>query len=170
MQPIQIVQTMPTWYLIFQTITTVMIVGTFIVYLLQLRAMRGQLDASRQAASAQNMLSLVDFVQAPHARDAREAVIRSLPTKALSKWSEADRRAAFIVCGTYDIVGRIVQFGLVPKEPIVDIWGPSIKECFEILSPFFEELQEAGEIGSIYWNGFQWLYEQATRSGPRFSG
>jgi hypothetical protein len=163
-------QAMPTWYLVLQTITNIAIVGTFIIYWRQFVAMRGQLDASRQAASAQNMLSLVDFLQASHVRDAREIVIRCLSGKALSDWAEADRRAASIVCSNYNVVGLIVQLGLVRKEHIVDTWGPSIRTCFEIVTPFIEEMQDAGHMGSTYWNGFHWLYEEVTRRGLPFSG
>jgi hypothetical protein len=147
-----------------------MIVGTFIVYLLQLKAMREQLDAARQAASAQNMLSLVDFLQAPHVRDARRTVITSLSTKAFSDWGDDDRRAASVVCSTYDLASIIIQRGLVPKEPIVDNWGPSIKKCFESVSPFLEEMQKAEHMGPTYYNDFRRLYEEVARRGLPISG
>ena len=76
----------PTWYLVLQTMANAAIAGTFVIYWRQLKAMRGQLEASRQAATAESILQLVNFLQAFHIRDAREIVITRLSHVPFLEW------------------------------------------------------------------------------------
>ena len=143
---------------IIEALATIVIAITLVIYLKQLFVMRDQLTAMRSGAQAQNFLSLVQYLQAPDVREAREVVIRLLQNKAFKDWDEQDCRHASAVCSTYDVTGIIIRLGLVAPKPIVENWGPSIKQCFEACEPLIKERRRTA--GPTYWDDFDWLYSQ----------
>ena len=143
---------------------------TLWVYYRQLCTMSEQLQATRGAASAQNILALTSFLQAPEVRAARETVRVKLAKKDFSTWSEDERREASRVCSTYDVAAIIIRLGLVPSEPFVQNWGPSIRHCFEVTKHLIEEMQRPENSGSNYWDDFGWLYQQVVQGGQQPAG
>ncbi len=140
--------------LVVQAVTGTAIVGTFIVYYLQLRTMQGQLIALRDSSRAQNILEVVNFLQSNDVRAARTVVREQLRNKDTSKWDDLERQAASRVCATYDVAAILLREGLVPIEPFTDNWGPSIKDCYEVLLPYVQEMQQPSRSGPEYWNDF----------------
>ncbi len=145
----------------FQPCTLFLVFITFLIYFLQLQTMQAQLRAAREGVASQNLLSLVAFLQEEPTRQARRRVIKQLSTLTREQWSEEDRNAADKVCSTYDIAAILLRNGFVDYRTIADNWGPSIKQCFEILRPYIREIQMPDEAGPAYWNDFEWLYQKA---------
>jgi len=133
---------------------------TLYVYYKQLHTMSAQLQAGRDASSAQNILSLTNFLQAPEVRAARETVRAQLDSKDFEHWDDSERRKASMVCSTYDVAAIIIKMGLVPPEPFVENWGPSIRHCYEVTKPLIVEMQKPENSGSACWDDFGWLYQQ----------
>jgi hypothetical protein len=142
-----------------QVISSFIIALTLIVYFLQLRTMRQQLNFSHEATTAQSILALINFLQDDKVRAARATVIKSLSRKKMEDWSEEEKNAASRVCSTYDIAAVLIKMGLVPSKPFVENWGPSIKKCYKILEPFISEMQKPQNAGPDYWNDFGDLYK-----------
>jgi len=140
-----------------QVSATILIAFTFLVYVLQLRAMRS-------ASTAQNILSVINYLQDPAIREARRLVLTDLKGKPVASWTEADRRMASHVYATYDMAGILIQRGLVPKDLFVSNWGESIVKCYEILEPFLTELHTDAP-GAKYGIHLKWLREEAVRHG-----
>jgi hypothetical protein len=134
---------------------------TVVVYYRQLRTMQRQLGESRNAAVGQNILNLASFLQTQDVRSARDLTRNDLRSKDWHQWSDSERRAASMVCATYDLAAVVMRFGLVPPEPFIRNWGPSIRDCYGILRPFIKEMQKLENSGPEYWDDFDWLYEQA---------
>ena len=139
--------------LIIQTIISVAMVATFLVYYFQLRAMRS-------ASAAQSILSLVIFLQAADVRTARGVVRKDLVNKTRKAWSADEEFHASLVCSSYDVAAILIRKGLVESETFLDNWGPSIKHCYEVLREYVQEMQKPENSGPLYWNDFGWLYEQ----------
>jgi hypothetical protein len=147
------------------------LVLTLWVYYQQLKAMQGQLETARSASTAQHVLALATFLQAEHVRDAREQVRVRLGSKAFLDWDHDDRRHASRVCSTYDVAAIVIRMGLVPAEPFVHNWGPSIIACYKIAKPLIDELQREENSGKTYWDDLDWLYKQAVLAiGPATPG
>jgi hypothetical protein len=146
--------------LIIQGAVGVAIVATLGVYFRQLRTMQCQLTATRESSVAQNILAVVNFLQAEDVRAARTIVRRQLRSKPMNEWSEQEREAASRVCATYDVAAVLLREKLVPLGPFVENWGPSIADCHQILLPFIEKMQEPTKSGPNYWDDFGWLYAQ----------
>jgi hypothetical protein len=145
------------WSLILQLLIWGAMIATFIVYSRQLRAMR-------DSATGQNILSLVQFLQAPYVRKARETVRKRLKGKTLDQWSEDEKRDAALVCSTYDVASILIfQQSLVPPEPFVSNWGASITDCYNVCLPYIQEMQKPENSGPSYWNDFANLAEAARR-------
>jgi hypothetical protein len=149
-----------TAQLVIQVVAVAALLLTLYVYYRQLRTMGAQLQSARDASSAQNILALTNFLQAPEVRAAREVVRVNLAQKHFQDWNDDERREAARVCSTYDVAAIIIRLGLVPREPFVENWGPSIRHCFEVTRPFIEEMQRPENSGPTYWDDFGWLYQE----------
>lgn len=145
------------WTLILQLLIWVAMIATFIVYYRQLRAMR-------ESATGQNILSLVQLLQAPDVRQARETVRKHLKGKPLEQWSEDEKRDAAVVCATYDVASILIfQQRLVPPEPFVTNWGASIIDCYDVCLPYVKAMQMPENSGPNYWNDFAQLAKASRR-------
>lgn len=140
-----------------QTVATVVIAATFVVYILQWLAMR-------RGSTAQNIISVVQYIQDLDTRRARKHVIVNIGEKSFQAWDEQDRNSAATVCSSYDVVAILVKRELVPIDIIVENWGPSIKLCYPICRPYISEMRNSA--GSQYWDDFEWLYNQVIRNFP----
>ena len=152
--------------IILQFLVWVAMIATFMVYYKQLKTMR-------TSATGQNILSLVNFLQAPHVRDSRTIVREILNSKPYGSWTAEEKRAASLVCSTYDAAAILIfQQRLVPSEPFVTNWGGSIKACYEILEPHMIEMRKPELSGEEYWDNFRQLYEGVCtqRSNKRLLG
>jgi hypothetical protein len=147
--------------LVIQVVSTAFIALTFILYFFELRTLRAQLDEAKRSTTAQSLLSLINFLQVEHVREARELVITTLRNRPYKDWDAEQKRAASKVCSCYDVAAILIRMDLVPLEPIVDNWGPSIVLCYEILRPLIEEMQKPENAGPTYWDDYVWLYEQS---------
>lgn len=150
-----------------QTVATVFIALTLGVYWLQFRTMQLQLNTMKDSARGQNILALVNFLQEKSVVDARRTDIEALPNMKMSEWIKNDdyKEKASTVCSTYDVVGIFIREQLVPPEPFVDDWGPSIVNCYETLEDFVKHMQES-KAGPDYWNDFKVLYQCAKHRHP----
>ena len=138
--------------LALNTIVMLIMIGTLIFTVRQLREMR-------RSAVGQNTLAMIQLLQNPEVRRARTTVLASLRTKPMDDWSEEDRREASLVCATYDVLSVLLyQCDIAPDDPFVENWGPSIRNCFEVLKPFIEMMQLPENGGASYWNDFERLY------------
>jgi hypothetical protein len=78
--------------------------------------MSTQLHVDREAATAQNILTLINFLQDPEVRAARETVFTKLQDKDINSWTEKERSGAARVCSSYDVAAIIIKMGLVPTD------------------------------------------------------
>ena len=161
--------------LAMQVITNLVLGFNLLVYFLQWRTMQKQLQAGREqlriaqgGVSAQNLFSLVNYLQEPDARDSRAWVLQKLRGKDFHSWSEEDRAHASRVCSKYDMVGILVRQGIVPIEPVIGSWGPSIRKCHSILDPFISAMRVRN--GPAYWDDFDWLHLKAVNCSAAEGG
>src|SRR5262249_9253861 len=125
--------------LIAQIIGTVALLVTLGIYYLQLRTMAEQVAAMRRGTDAQQILSLLNFIESEEVRVAREVVYTTLHRKHFSEWTESELQAASRVCASFATTGRVLKLGIVPIEPILEGWEPSLRRCYQILGPFLRE-------------------------------
>src|SRR5437899_2200628 len=126
---------MPTWYLVLQTIANGAIAGTFVVYFLQLKAMRGQLAAARDASLGQNLLAVHSFIfEETFRHDRRTLIELGEAAKHLRSWSPEERRAAERVCAAYNLVGLLIAYDVIPFK-LVDDLRYSMTKCHDAAAP-----------------------------------
>jgi hypothetical protein len=138
--------------------------GAFVSFYLvfrQLKIMGLQNELTKNASEAQSIISLVNFLQADEARDARMAVRSSLSKTHHSAWDESQIRHASTVCANYDVVAALLKTELVNnKHVILENWGVSIKHCHQVLAPFIESKRKEHGGDLSYWKNFEWLRNQ----------
>jgi hypothetical protein len=153
-----------TLTLLLQLIVGVAAFVTLLFLYKQLRVMQDQLLAMQETTKAQSALSLVNFLQAPEVRAARQTVREVLSKKPHTKWSAAERQAASMVCANYDVAAGLLRAHLAPAELVVNNWGPSVRHCHKVLEPYVAE-HRSGTGGHLsYWSNFDWLCSEAKRS------
>lgn len=146
---------------ITQTVTTLFIIATFIVYYRQLKTMQHQLDAARSAAQGQNLLSVLQYIQQERLGAARRTLV-SLSEKPVSDWVADERTAANLACGAYDIAANLARRNIIPLEPLVAVWGYSIERCYAVAEPLIKEYRApTGGRSDDYWDDFEWLRNQS---------
>jgi len=136
---------------------------TLVINYQQMRTMAEQVMAVRRSTNAQQLLSLLTFIESDEMRAALVVVYTTLHRKHFSEWTESELQAASRICAGFATVGAIVRSGLVPAEPLLQGWEPSLRRCFQILEPFLREMQKPENGGAQYWIGFEWLHGQLDR-------
>jgi hypothetical protein len=145
-----------------QVLSSVAIVGTFIIYYFLLLA-------ARRASEAQNLLTTITYLQQPHVRAARGSLLNLLDRKTdmpkpLADWQEEDRAAAATAISGYDAVAILCRRNIVPVDVIVENWGNSILRCRKAAQPLLDEYRKPEHYGAAYWDDFEWLYTKARNS------
>jgi hypothetical protein len=143
------------WFEIVSTLVLIITVGVMI----------WQNFISRAATQSANTMELINFLQEDDTRQARKTVITTLKGKPLEYILESPEkhRAASKVCSTYDVAGILLGEKFARTEIFLDNWGPSISDCYEILSEFIMFMQDENRMGKKYWDDFQWLYNQVVK-------
>ena len=80
-----------------------------------------------------------DILQDATTRHARLVTLSGLKSLAMTHWGDDHARAADVVCKSYDGVGKIVRYGLLPAEFVIDSWGQEIRETWSILHEFVNQ-------------------------------
>jgi hypothetical protein len=149
-------------------VQSIVLVVVLIVYAKQLKAMQRQVETARNAAMGQNLLVLSNFLQGEDVREARRVVITKLGDRGFKDWSEEEKHAAAKVCSSYGTAGVMLETGLVPPEPLVENWGPSIGRCYAILRDFIRDLQSPENNGPGYWAVFDRLHARVEPRSKSF--
>lgn len=136
-------------------------VATLFVLVWTVRTAFRQFKAARQNTWAQAFQNCVAMIQDPTVVAARGIVFAMNERRTpLSEASKEEVAAIDLVCRTYDIVGLIAQWGMIPKEIIVDSWCDSIRRLWPICEPRVRQRRNA-QKAEEFWDDFEWLYNQA---------
>ena len=146
--------------MIAQTIGIAGLLITVVINYRQFRIMNAQLDEVRSSTAAQHILTLLGFIESDEIRAALNLVFTTLHKQHFSKWTEQEQQAVSKLCSSFSTAGAILQSGLVPLEPLIVGWGPSLRRCYQILKPFVQEMQKPENAGPQYWSGLDWLHDR----------
>jgi len=145
---------------VVQLIGAVGLLITLAINYRQLRIMNEQMQEVRRSTAAQHVLSLLSFIESDEIRAAVNLVYTTLHKKHFSQWTEDERQAVSKLGSSFTTAGTILQSGLMPVEPLIMGWEPSIRRCYQVLEPYMREMQKPENGGPQYWAGFEWLYRQ----------
>jgi hypothetical protein len=136
------------------------------VYLVvrQIVILTAQLKVTQQASEAQSIISIVEFLQASEARDARQTVRATLSTIHHDCWDESHAQHASLTCANYDVVAALLRADLIKnKHIIIENWASSIVHCHQVLAPYIEKKRAQPGGDRKYWSNFDWLRDQCSR-------
>ncbi len=119
-------------------------------------------EALRRTIYAQALKTAMDILQAPDVRRARRVVLSALRDKALGEWTVDERQYAETVSQTYDTVGLMVRYDMLPVEYIADSWGDSLRRSWRIVKPLVDEYRAVRDSYE-YWDDYQYLAQEAER-------
>jgi len=132
----------------------------------QVRIMVHQVASSQDASRASAALAIVAHLQSQDVRSAREVVRSKLRCKQFSDWTPDERRCASTVCANYDVAAALLRADLAPVELFASNWGPSIRDCHDVLRPFVQEHRTGPGADPSYWSNFDWLDDEVARRLP----
>ncbi|MCK6438238.1 DUF4760 domain-containing protein [Rivihabitans pingtungensis] len=134
---------------------------TFIVLILTVLAATRQFRASRTNTWAQAFQGCLNLLQDPKVIQARAAVFeigdKGTPLHSLSL---EDLENIDLVCRTYDAVGMMAKWGMIPAEIVADSWCDSIRRLWPICEPRVKAHRSRRKANE-FWDDFEWLYNQA---------
>ena len=146
--------------IIAQTIGVAGLLITLVINYRQFRMMNEQVHEVRRSTAAQHILTLLSFIESDEIRAALNLVFTTLHKKDFLHWTNEEQQAVSKLCSSFSTAGTILQSGLVPLEPLIVGWEPSLRRCYQILKPFVQEMQKPENAGPQYWAGFDWLHDR----------
>jgi len=132
---------------------------------LQLEIQREGLQAVQEASKTQNLIELIQYLQAPEVRQARHVVFNDLKNKPYRQgngWTDDEKHQAATACAAYGTTGVLLQKGIVDLNAIVENWGPSILNVVSICKEFIDDLRS--KRGNNYWAALLWLNDKVKES------
>ena len=147
-----------------QMIASAGLLITLLINYRQVRIMSEQMLEMRRSTAVQHILSLLSFIESDEIRAAMNLVYTTLHKKHFSQWTEPERQAASKLCASFSTAGTILKSGLVPIEPLLEGWEPSIRRCYQVLGPYIREMQKPENAGAQYWASIDWLHDQIQRT------
>jgi hypothetical protein len=146
---------------IYNLISAITQIVTLAVLIWAVHTAMRQFKAARQNTWAQAFQNCVAMIQEPSVVSARGIVFAMNDRRAtLSDASKEEIAAIDLICRTYDVVGMIAQWGMIPKEIIVDSWCDSIRRLWPICEPRVKQ-RRTNQKADEFWDDFEWLYQQA---------
>jgi len=152
--------TLQNLQIIAQIIGVAGLLITLVINYRQFRIMNEQVKEVRRSTTAQHILTLLSFIESDEIRATLNLVFTTLHKKHFSQWTEQEQQAVSKLCSSFSTAGTILQSGLVPIEPLIVGWEPSLRRCYQILKPFIREMQKPENAGPQYWAGFDWLHDE----------
>jgi hypothetical protein len=136
--------------------------GVVVAILLQLRELELQRNEMRTTIYAQAYKVALDVLQADDVIEARRFVFSTLKGKPLP-WNEQETKAAETVARSYDAVGTMVEYNMLPAGIITDSWGASLRQAWPILRPLIEQYR-ADRLSPEIWDNFEFLAAEASKA------
>ena len=90
-------------------------------------------------------------------RQARRRVYELEYTSTM-EWNHQDRMQAEIVCHNFDVVGDMLEKGLITKR-VIENWDFTIKRCWKIVKPLIEQYRMERPHPGL------WIYFQRLAEG-----
>lgn len=152
------------WLILLQGLSSAAIIATFFVFWWQLGAMRGMLAVSRETSRHENLVTLINLLQAQALIDARLATIKlGRAGKAHEEWTEEEQASVEQVCNSFNLAAILIRHEVVPERPLLDQWGDSIVKCYGAAERFIAHVRQVR--GDDHWAAFEWLAERARNRG-----
>ena len=143
--------------IVAQMVASAGLLITLLINYRQVRLMSEQMLEMRRSTAVQHILSLLSFIESDELRASMNLVYTTLHKKHFSEWTEPQRQAVSKLCASFSTAGTILKSGLVPIEPLLEGWEPSIRRCYPILRPYIKDLQLPQNNGPTYWAVFDRL-------------
>ena len=150
--------------IVAQMVASAGLLITLLINYRQMRLMSEQMLEMRRSTAVQHILSLLSFIESDELRTAMNLVYTTLHKKHFSQWTDPERQAVSKLCASFSTAGTILKSGLVPIEPLLEGWEPSIRRCYQVLGPYIKEMQKPENAGPQYWSSLNWLHDQIQRT------
>jgi len=104
-----------------------------------------------------NVLELIKYLQGEDMRLARRTLMEDIKKLPYHVWRNIPekRNAAEKVCAVYDMVGLMLDRGLIDEDLVME-WKDSITKCYEAAKPMIDAYTERS--GPSYYQNLNYLY------------
>lgn len=124
-----------------------------------------QLEQAKKATSAEFFFKAMEMMQAEDVRSARRLAFELHFDRGLNfnEWTEENALEIEKVCHTFDVVGKLVRFGLVEEKMILSSWHTTIKKSWNSTLGLVENRRR--KDGAEFWGDFEWLFHASQNYG-----
>lgn len=113
-------------------------------------------EALVNSTYSQAFKSAVDILQREEVRISRGILMSKYRGRGYDLNDDENRQDAERVCHTYDSVGQMVRYKMLPAEYIVNSWNDSLRRCWNILEPLIIHYRKERDHPEL-WDDFQYL-------------
>lgn len=124
-----------------------------------------QFRETRYPTYAQGSSTAARILQDVNSRKAWKLVFE-WAGKPLTNWKPVEKEAVEILCYSYDIVGQMTQYRLLPKDIVIDSCLPSLRKSWPILSGNLYYIRKIFYLIVIF-DHYEWLVIEAWKYNNR---
>lgn len=146
---------------VFQVLTFAAVVVGVVAIWLQVRALTRQYDAQQAAVRQLTLPTVIELLESPAVRTARQTVRSKLAAKPLADWSDADRAAADEALDAFDLAAALARRDEIDAKLVLDHWSHDIARIGRNCRDYIADRRAAE--GRTCLAGFLWLEAAANK-------
>jgi hypothetical protein len=146
---------------VFQVLTFSAIVVGVVAIWLQVRALNQQYRAQQSAVQQLTLPTIIQLLESPEVRTARQTVRLKMGAKPLAEWTEAEKAAADEALTAFDLAAALARRDKLDVGLLVDHWGHEIATIGRTCRDYIAERRS--KEGRAYLSSFLWLEAEANK-------
>lgn len=128
--------------------------GAFIALIWQLRVLTGQLKQTSKTTELQALTFIFNSLSSDRSRENRRFVQLELGDTHWDNLSNEQKLQLSDVWGSFDQIAYLIEKWGLPKEIVIDMWGPVIRSCYlkskdQLEQCKEERIRELGKNGGL---------------------
>ena len=147
---------------VFQVLTFAAFVVGVVAIWLQVRALNQQYRVQQSAVQQLTLPTIIQLLESPDVRAARQTVRSNLGSKPPAEWTDAEKTAAIETLAAFDLAATLARRDKIDAALLLDHWGHEIATLGRTCRDFIADRRAAE--GRAYLSSFLWLEAEANRA------
>jgi hypothetical protein len=147
---------------VFQVLTFAAVVVGVVAIWLQVRALSRQYHAQQAIVQQLTLPAVINLLESPDVRAARQTVRSKLTNKATAEWTAEEKAAATETLTAFDLAAALARRDKIDVALLLDHWGHEIAAAGRNCRDFIADRR--AKQGRAYLANFLWLEAEANRA------
>jgi hypothetical protein len=146
---------------VFQVLTFAAVVVGVVAIWLQVRALNQQYRTQQAAVRQLTLPTVINLLESPAVRAARQTVETKLAAKPLADWTDADRSAADEALDAFDLAAALARRDEIDAKLLLDHWSHDLATLGRTCRDYIATRR--AKDGRGYLANFLWLEAEANK-------